>query len=111
MDFTSIIELIVSAIFGGGLVAVLTAPEKKKAAKLENNTKIIEDCYKHIGRLEDELKNLKEYYEGLIKQRDEEIERLQTRCDELQKQLDSIIAKRDNRGRFQKRNTTDEKNK
>lgn len=116
LDFTSIMELVLSAIGGGGLVAAFTIPEKKKAAKLENDAKIIAeygqliDQYreellerdKRIDQLQKRIEELEAQSCAEKKTRDIRIAELEKQVRDLESQLDTLRQKRDKNGRYTK---------
>lgn len=54
MDINAIVQLLISAITGGGLVALFTIPELKAGKKLDNAEKLIAKYDAIIERLEDD---------------------------------------------------------
>lgn len=83
-DFSTLMELLLSAITGGGIACLFTIPEKKKAAKLENTSKIIADYERYNNQLKNDLQEA-----------DKRIDALQQRVDELYKQSRDALAERD----------------
>lgn len=92
-----ILEPLIGAIFGGGVVALFTIPQKKEAAKLDNAERIIAK-YEKLAELrekdarlrEAENKQLKQEVEALTKQIEEQktlIQTLTDKVDELQAAL------------------------
>lgn len=91
MELNQIIELAISFLVGGGLLAIVTLKDKKYAAMLENISKVIEsntktnEAWENLARqkLEDnrELKS-----EG--ERKDDKIDRLYDEISTLRNQLD-----------------------
>ncbi len=72
MDLGSIIEVIVTALFGGGIVTFVTLRDKKTEAMLNNMEKVIEELrglvngYKEeVGQLKTEIKEKESYIDEL----------------------------------------------
>lgn len=88
-----------------------------QALKLENNSKIIADCYAEIERLkkviegqDERIKQLTDTNEEIIRRKDDEIHRLNVRLKEaeteiaaLRQELDGMKAKRNAKGQFVKK--------
>lgn len=95
-----------------------------QAQKLENNSKIIADCYAEIERLKatieqqnERIKELMDNNAEIVRIKDDEIHRLNTRLHDAEKQineqnaeiaalreeLDSMKAKRNAKGQFTKK--------
>lgn len=113
MDWTSLIEMLIAAIGGGGLVRLFMIPEKKSSAKLDNAERVIakyEEILKkyerRISELESEVRELKAAALKETDARDRKIATLQARVYELETKLHQVelTAKpsRDKHGRFQK---------
>ena len=104
MDF-GILESIVGALLGGGLVAIFTIPEKKASARLDNAERVIakyEELMKkyetRISELENEVKTLRE-----------DVDNRDTRIHELEQKLTVMEMKRNAKGQFMKRQPRQQK--
>lgn len=60
MDWASIAEIIVTLLFGGGLLTFVTIKDKKTAAILDNMHKVIDEMRDLCSTYKEEVKSLKE---------------------------------------------------
>lgn len=84
MEIGSIIEIIVTALFGGGIVTVVTLKDKKTEAILLNMEKVIE-----------ELRGLVDGYKGEISQLKSEVKEKEVYIDELHRKESNLYEKLD----------------
>lgn len=74
MDWNSIVQLITTFLFGGGLITFVTLKDKKTEAILGNMQKVIDEQ-------REMMKHKKEMYEAILAQKDEEIKNLRKSID------------------------------
>lgn len=84
MELGSIIEIVVTALFGGGIVTFVTLRDKKTEAMLSNMEKVIE-----------ELRTLAGGYKGEVVELKNELRQKETYIDELHKKQSGIYEKLD----------------
>ena len=90
---------LVTALLGGGLVAIFTVPEKKAAARLDNAERVVAKYEEVMQRYEKRISEL----EQEVKELRAESERKDERFSELEKQLAVLERKRNKKGQFIKR--------
>lgn len=66
MDWSSIVQLITTFLFGGGILTFVTLKDKKTEAILSNMQKVIDEQ-------REMMKHKKDMYEAILNQKDEEI--------------------------------------
>ena len=79
MDFETILTIVGSLMGGGGIVALLTIPELRKAKRLEND-----------GTALSQYKELLEKYEQDLDDARKELTELRKRCDRLSDECGSL---------------------
>ena len=92
MDWTNILEVLISCILGGGLVSILTLRETKKGLKIENKQKEDNRWEVLADQLQDQIEKLQEQVTTLndrLEKKDERIIELEDRCSGLQEKLDT----------------------
>lgn len=92
MDWTNILEVLISCILGGGLVSILTLRETKKGLKIENKQKEDNRWELLADQLQDQIEKLQEQVTVLndrLEKKDERIIELEDRCSGLQEKLDT----------------------
>ena len=92
MDWANILEVLISCIFGGGIVSILTLRETKKGLKIENKQKEDNRWEVLADQLQDQIEKLQEQIAILnerLEKKDERIIELEDRCSGLQEKLDT----------------------
>ena len=95
MDWlTNLIEPLIAALLGGGLVGIFTIPEKKAAAKLDNAERVIAKYEDILKRYEERISELETQVRELEAKNAEKDQRI----DDLEHQILEIQAKSITRG-------------
>lgn len=89
MELGSIIEIIVTALFGGGIVTFVTLRDKKTEAMLNNMEKVIEELRLLAGGYKDEVGVLK----AEIKEKEVYVEELHRKESTLYEKLDKANSR------------------
>lgn len=71
--------------------------------KLENNSRIIKDCYAEIERLTGKMNEMETRYELVLRQKDARIAELEQKVKALEEELDGMKQKRNAKGQFVKK--------
>ena len=87
---------LVSGLLGGGLVAVLTIPEKKASARLDNAERVVKKYEEILARYERRITEL----EQQVKELEEKVDRKDERISELEDKLRGMERKRNSKGQF-----------
>lgn len=90
MDWITLIVSLVSVIFGGGLISLLTIREQRKGMKLDNKDKQQEIHFKLINELQDQVEKLNERLDkkdALLVEKDDIIADLRVKLDGVRTQL------------------------
>jgi len=90
---------LITALLGGGLVAIFTVPEKKAAARLDNAERVVAKYEEVMQRYEKRISEL----EAEVKELRAESERKDDRISELERQLAVLERKRNKKGQFVKK--------
>lgn len=90
---------LLSALLSGGLVAIFTLPQKMRAERIENDQKVISECYALIDRLNGEL----DERECRIDKLQKRVAELEAQVRDLESQLSAMKQRRGKDGRFQKK--------
>lgn len=93
MDWTGIIQLIITCLFGGGMVTLVTIKDKKTEAILANMQKVIDE---QRGM----MTHKKDMYESILAQKDEENAELRKRIDSYETKLERKDEKIDEQYRI-----------
>lgn len=89
MDIGSIIEILVTALFGGGIVTFVTLRDKKTEAMLNNMEKVIEELRALVNGYKQEVKDLKDE----LKEKERYIDELHKKESGLYEKLDKANSK------------------
>ena len=89
MEIGSIIEIVITAIFGGGIVTFVTLKDKKTEAMLQNMEKVIEELRGLAGGYKDEVNELKTE----LKDKEAYIDELHRKESGLYEKLDKANSK------------------
>lgn len=89
MDLGNIIEIIVTALFGGGIVTFVTLRDKKTEAMLNNMEKVIEELRTLVNGYKTEVKELKID----IKAKEDYIDELHRKESSLYEKLDKANSR------------------
>lgn len=89
MEIGSIIEIIVTALFGGGIVTFVTLKDKKTEAMLQNMEKVIEELRVLAGGYKEEVISLK----GELKEKEAYIDELHRKESGLYEKLDKANSR------------------
>lgn len=89
MELGSIIEIIVTALFGGGIVTFVTLRDKKTEAMLNNMEKVIEELRTLVNGYKTEVKELK----ADLKSKEEYIDELHRKESGLYEKLDKANSR------------------
>lgn len=84
MDWVTIIVTLISVLFGGGLVSLLTLREQRKSLKIDNKQKEDDRWVKYCNELQEQITNLNERIDKkdvIIQEKDDVISDLRTKLD------------------------------
>ncbi len=101
--FSFLLEHAFELLTSAGLVGIYMARENRRTVKIDNDRKVMDDLVAHLERMKRELAEMEERYNKLLKQKDERIKELEDKVAALEKELDSMKAKRNSKGQFCKR--------
>lgn len=104
MDF---IPELLTALLGGGIVALFTIPEKKASARLDNAERLVKKYEEILVRYEKRISELENEVEELR----EKLDKKDSRILALETKLSAMEQRRDARGRFRKSGTTTDESK
>lgn len=93
---------LVTALLGGGLVALFTVPEKKAAARLDNAERVVAKYEEVMNKYEKRISEL----EAEVRELRAEADKKDARISELEKALAVLERKRNKKGQFVKRQAT-----
>ena len=93
---------LVTALLGGGLVALFTVPEKKAAARLDNAERVVAKYEEVMNKYEKRISEL----EAEVRELRAEADQKDARISELEKALAVLERKRNKKGQFVKRQAT-----
>lgn len=89
---------LIAGLLGGGLVKILTIPEKKEKARLDNAERVVKKYEEVMQKYEKRISEL----EAEVKELRAEADKKDTRISELEKALALLERKRNKKGQFTK---------
>lgn len=101
---TFIADHLFELVTGAGLLGMYFANENKRTLRIDNDKKLLDECYDHIDRLTRKMNEMEARYEAVLKQKDQRIAELEQKVKALEEELDGMKARRNSKGQFTKRN-------
>lgn len=101
--FTFLADHIFELVTGAGLLGLYFANENKRTLRIDNDKKLLDECYEYIDRLNEKMEKMAARYEELLKQKDDRIRELEAKVKALEEELDGMKQKRNSRGQFTKK--------